>query len=407
MAARLTDLTVRKLRPKNVQFEVMDSGNRGFGIRVSPGGTRTWIYRYRFGGTIRRVSLGTYSEIGLEEAKARYADAVKLHRQQIDPGALKQEKQRKELEAPTVGMLANEYLERWAKPRKRSWQEDKRILEKDVVPRWGGLKAKTIRKRDVIALLDGIVDRGAPIQANRTLACVRRMFNFAAEKDLIDASPCAGIKAPSAENQRDCVLGEKEIWLFWTNLNTAPMSLQIRLALRLQLVTAQRKGEVITMEWRDLDLESGVWTIPKEKAKNKIANRVPLSPIALGIIRDLKALANGSTWVFSSRGQSGHVRGDSINEALARSLDHIGVGNFVPHDLRRTASTYLSALGTPRLVLDKILNHVDRSTTSPYDQHTYDGEKRAALELWARRLVEIVEGTASGNVIKLVDGPSV
>lgn len=81
MAARLTDLTVRKLRPKNVQFEVMDSGNRGFGIRVSPGGTRTWIYRYRFGGTIRRVSLGTYSEIGLEEAKARYADAVKLHRQ--------------------------------------------------------------------------------------------------------------------------------------------------------------------------------------------------------------------------------------------------------------------------------------------------------------------------------------
>lgn len=339
------------------------------------------------------------SHLGLNEAKAKYLDALKLHRQQTDPAAQKQEKKRNEREAPTLSALVAEYIERWAKPRKRSWQEDARILNKDVLPRWGALKAKAIRKRDVIALLDDIVDRGARIQANRTLACIRRLFNFAVEKDLIDATPCLGIRAPSEENKRDRVLRESEIKLFWTNLTTAPMALQVQLALRLQLITAQRKGEIITMEWRDLDLMSGIWAIPKEKSKNKVANTIPLVPMAIPIFEELKAIGRNSSWVFASRAGCGHLRGDSVNDALARCLTHLAVDHFVPHDLRRTAATYISALGTPRLVLDKILNHVDRSTTAPYDKHTYDPEKRIALKLWATKLGEIIGGTASDSKV--------
>ena len=407
MAVRLTDLAVRKLTPKAKQYEVMDSGNRGFGIRISPGGTRTWIYRYRMDGAIRRLALGTYPNLGLDDAKAKYLDALKLHRQQTDPAAQKQEKKRNEREAPTLSALVAEYIERWAKPRKRSWQEDARILSKDVLPRWGALKAKAIRKRDVIALLDDIVDRGARIQANRTLACIRRMFNFAVEKDLIEGTPCLGVRAPSEENKRDRVLRESEIKLFWTRLTTAPMALQVQLALRLQLITAQRKGEIITMEWRDLDLKSGIWTIPKEKSKNKVANTIPLAPMAIPMLDELKAINRNSSWVFASRANCGHLRGDSVNDGLARCLTHLAIDHFVPHDLRRTAATYISALGTPRLVLDKILNHVDRSTTALYDKHTYDPEKRAAIELWATKLQGIMRGTASDSKVVKMQGVAV
>lgn len=121
-------------------------------------------------------------------------------RQGIDPGSKAIEERKAERQAPTLADLAQEYLEKWAKPRKRSWKVDKLILEKDVLPVWGYLKAKEIARQDVIRLLDRILERDAPIMANRTLANIRRMFNFAVERDIVSFSPCQAVKAPALEN---------------------------------------------------------------------------------------------------------------------------------------------------------------------------------------------------------------
>jgi Arm domain-containing DNA-binding protein len=140
------------------------------------GSTAIASYMYRFQGKARRMSLGVYPQMSLADAHLKHAEAQKVLERGIDPGAVSLEAKEEDRLAPTVAMLAGEYVEKWAKPRKRSWEEDARILDKEVLPVWKSRKAREITRRDVIVLLDRIVGRGAPIAADRTLAYIRKMF---------------------------------------------------------------------------------------------------------------------------------------------------------------------------------------------------------------------------------------
>lgn len=405
---KFTDRQIKNLKPSDQRYEVFE--DRGFGIRVSPAGRKTFIYLYRMPGEVnkRRLSLGTYPAMPLAEAHRRYAEAREMVTQGIDPGTKAMAEKKEERQAPTVAALAEEYLEKWAKPRKRSWKTDKRILEKDVLTEWGERKARDIGRRDVIRLLDNIVDRGAPIGANRTLAMIRKMFNFAMSRDIVPTSPCAAVQAPAPENRRDKVLSAEEIKSFWQGLDKTRMTEGIRLALKLQLVTAQRKGEVISAEWSDLDLKEGWWTIPAEKAKNGLPHRVPLSPMALDILQAARTLAGDSQWLFPSPRGPRHITAAAVDHALRLSIKALEMEHFVPHDLRRSAASHMTGSGVSRLVVQKILNHVENGVTAVYDRHSYDQEKRQALEAWGRKLEEIIGGTEKiSNVIPLIRHGSV
>lgn len=399
---KFTDRGIMALKPKSARYEVWEDGRTGLGLRISPAGRKSWIYMYRHARKARRMTLDTYPAMGLADARLAHAHAKKLLAAGIDPGTQLLERRRGERNAETVADLAREYLDKWARPRKRSAAEDERILNKDVLRAWGTRKAKSITRRDVITLLDGIVDRGAPIQANRTLAVVRRMFNFAIERDILDATPCARIKAPAKENQRDRVLTAEEIATFWHGLDTAPMTDTVRMALRFKLVTAQRKGEVIKARWTEFDMGERVWTIPAERSKNGIAHMVPLSPVAMEILEIIHVEAGESEWLFSSRRTGRPITDQAMNHALLKSVSVIGMNNVTPHDLRRTAASHMTELGIPRLVVSKILNHADPSVTGIYDRYQYGPEKRSALEAWGRRLQGIIEGRPADNVVPLV-----
>jgi integrase len=322
--------------------------------------------------------------------------------QGIDPGAKAVAERKEDRKAPTVADLTAEYLEKWAKPRKRSWAVDKRILEKDVLPDWGRRKAKDITRRDIISLLDRVADRGG-VMANRTLAVIRKMFNFAVSRDIVPTSPCTAVQAPAPENRRDRVLTAEEIKAFWQGLGKTRITEGIRLALKLQLVTAQRKGEVISSAWADFDLDEGWWTIPAEKAKNGLPHRVPLSAMALDLLQTAKTIAGDSPWVFPSPRGPRHITPTAVDHALRLALKTLEMEHFVPHDLRRTAASHMAGGGTSRLVVSKLLNHVENGVTAVYDRHSYDREKRQALEAWGLKLRAIVEG-AETNVIPMVRG---
>ena len=394
--AKFTDKFVGALRPKAERYEVWESG--GFGIRVSPGhGTsnearRTWVWVYHFDARPRRMTLGTYPAMTLADAHVRLADARKLLRQGIDPGAKAVAENKAERLADTVAELADAYLEKWARPRKRSAAEDERILRKDVIPTWGRRKAKDITRRDVIALLDNIVERGSPIAANRTLAALRKMFNWALSRDIIPASPCVAVRAPAKERRRDRVLNADEIAAFWRALEDCDLlvSPPIRLALKFQLVSAQRKGEVINAQWSEFDLHEGVWTIPAEKTKNGMPHRVPLSPLASAVLDEIAANRNGSDWLFPSPRADAPIAGQSIDHATRKHREELGTGDATPHDLRRTAASHMTSIGISRLVVSKILNHAEPGITAVYDRHSYDREKRAALDIWGARLEEVI-----------------
>ena len=411
-----TDKSVAALRPQAKRYERWEGG--GFGIRVSP--TRgkkpcgkAWVWVYRFEGRPRRMTFGTYPKLGLADARLKLAEARKLLEGGVDPGRVEAQQRKAERTAETIVELAEAYLEKWARPRKRSAAEDERILRKDVISEWGPRKAKDIARRDVIALLDAIVDRGSPIAANRTLAVIRRMFGWALSRDIVPASPCVAVAAPAKENRRDRVLSTDEIASLWHALGRSDLGISpsIRLALKLQLLTAQRKGEIIGAEWSEFDLQEGVWTIPATKSKNGMPHRVPLSPLARALLDEIET-ATGKRpdpgrdspprWLFPSPRLGRAITGPAVDHAMRNNRDVIGAGEATPHDLRRTAASHMTSIGISRLVVSKILNHAEPGVTAVYDRHSYDAEKRAALAAWGTRLEEIIGARPEhGNVVRL------
>ncbi|MDF2529561.1 MAG: site-specific integrase [Gammaproteobacteria bacterium] len=381
---KLTDRQVLNLKPKEDRYEVWEG--KGFGVRVFPSGKKSWVFMYRFHGKARRLTFGNYPSLSVAEAHAAHAEALMSLEQGIDPGVTKAGEKLADRQALTVEGLITEYLDKWAKPRKRSWKEDERILKRDVSSAWGRMKAKDVRRRDVVLLIDKIADR-APIMANRTLAVVRRMFNFAIERDIVEMSPCTVIKLPSKETRRDRVLNEHEIKTFWQSLDKSEMNLATILALKMQLITAQRKTEVATMRWDEINFDDGIWTIPAEKSKNGKPHRVPLSDMAKEILTQSKAQLCHDEYVFPSPSKDSSISTMAINKAVYRNqMLFDGVEKFTPHDLRRTAASQMTALGISRLVVSKILNHSESSVTAIYDRHTYENEKKAALTAWSIKL---------------------
>ena len=413
---KFTNTSIKALKPKSDRYEEWEDNGKGFGIRVSPTGVKSWIFIYRFNGLARRMTLGRYPAMTLAEAHTAHAKANEQFRKGTDPGVLHTQANFDHRGSPTVSQLVDEYIEKWAKPRKRTWEEDARMLSKDVIPYLGRRKAKDIKRRDIILLIDEIVDRGSPIAANRTLRIIRKMFSFAVKRGVLDASPCIEIDAPAKENQRERVLTEDEIKMFWFGLDNAKMSDGTKLALKLLLATAQRKGEVTQAEWSEFDLKKGWWTIPKEKSKNERTHRVPLSHIALDILKQAKELSGDSRWVFPSikgrpitpRSISRAVRYISKKNSRRNSKhtppygDYFDIDHFTPHDLRRTATSMMTSLKIAELDVSKVLNHTVQTVTSKhYNLYSYDDEKQSALRKWGRRLENIINGKTRGKIVQM------
>ena len=263
-----------------------------------------------------------------------------------------------------------------------------------IVKRWGSRKVKDIQRRDVRELLDEIAAR-APIMANRVLALVRKMFNFAIEHDWLEVNPCHMVKRVAPERQRDRVLSEDEMRALWKALDREDAT--IAAVFRLRLLTAQRGGEVLGATWDEMDLTSGWWTIPAARSKNGLAHRVPLSSQALKVLKSLCSVTGDSPWVFPSPKKEGASIAHA-QKAIERVVERSGV-DFRGHDLRRTAASLMVGAGVPRLVVSKILNHVETGVTAVYDRHSYDPEKRAALDFWGKRLEQIVSGKRGAKVL--------
>ena len=388
--ATFTARWVAAVQPSTVgQTDYFDVKPPNLGLRVSSSGRKTWFIMYRSKGRLRRLTLGTYPALSLADAREQAAAARHAVAEGEDPSMEKYAARH----APTMADLAAQYLDMYAKVHKRSWREDARLLHHEVLPNWGHRKAFEITRRDVIIFLDRIVQRGAPIQANRVLALIRKLYNWAISRDLLEHNPCLQVKPPGKEHQRERVLNDDEIRLVWhatEQLDPLPAA-----QLKLRLLTAQRGSEVRTMRWEDIDIESGWWTIPARIAKNGLSHRVPLSRPVLHLLSRLQTITGESPWVFPSGRRQGQPIVD-VQKSVKRVCNQSGVV-FVPHDLRRTAASHMAGMGISRLVVGKILNHAEPGVTKVYDRHSYDAEKRQALNAWAERVMEMV--TAMDNEV--------
>lgn len=396
----LTALQVKQFRPKNQRFEILDQN--GLYIRIMPTGRKSWVFRYNFNGTARRMTLGSYPALSLSEAREKHALALQDVDKGVDPGVKAQLEKAKMKAAPTFKDLLDEFWEKELQSQKTG-RERKRLIEKDVIRPWGKRKVSSITRRDAVLLIDRIRER-APVTANRVQGIIVRMFNFASERGIIEHSPMTGLRR-TKEKARARVLNDDEIKLLWNALDLEQTDIDIyrptKLALKLILLTGQRPGEVANIAWADIEGEW--WAIPEGKSKTE-GNRVPILPMTEEILEQARIYAGDIPFVFASSYKPGDpltVR--ALANAIRRHRAEMGIDErFTPHDLRRTLRTRLAELGVSDIVAEKILGHKLQGVLAIYNRYSYDEEKRQALQAWERKLKKIV-GIKTARSAKVID----
>ena len=378
---KLTARIVESMAASGERTQIFDTEQRGLCLRISESGEKSFSVCYKHTGRMKRLTLGKFPEVSLADARSRAREALNKVANGVDP------QQHKKIErlADTFDELVDTFLEKYA-DKKRSGREDRRILKKYLVPELRHVRAKDVMRAQIRVILDAIA-KDAPIMANRVLASVRKMYNWAIGQDLVEHNPCFKLPAPSKERRRDRVLSNDELKKVWIALDNDKSSV-ISDAFKMRLLTAQRGGEVSTMCWGDIDLNARWWTIPVERSKNKLPHRVWLSTPAMSILKRRKEADGESPWVFPGR-----RKGQPIVETK-RVLESIrtasGVKEWRGHDLRRTAASNMTGMGIPRFIVGRVLNHAESGVTAVYDRHSYDAEKKDALDKWAAKLMRVV-----------------
>lgn len=395
------DLNARNLKnlpaPENGRIEYFDHGKggvRGLCLRVTASGHRSWSVFYRHKGALRRFTLGDLAQFGLADARGEAKDILRRAAKGEDPQAQK----KADRLGDTVRELAEAFIERYSKRHKKSWRKDQLMMERDLLPKIGSKKAAEIKRSDIRSALAAIEIRG-PILANRSLEVYRRFFGWCIAEELggIAINPCDGIAKPGKERRRERVLSDDEIKAVWASLAVLkPVTAGIY---RMMFLTAARLGEATGMRRAEI-VDGNWWVLPAARMKGGREHRVPLTKQALGVLSEMDKVRSGGEWVFPSATADGPVIW--IYREHAKLLKAAGLSSFTPHDIRRTVASRLGAMGVGRVVIGKILGHADPTVTAVYDVHSYDPEKRQALEAWARRLDEIVSGKPpASNVTEL------
>lgn len=384
----LTELQLKKKNTGGKRLELWD-GN-GLGIRMGSK-KKSWIFKYSIDGQRRQITLGEYPNRGLTEARLKAAEAAAKIKRGIDPATEMKAEREARRAAPTMAQLVDEF---WQIElcKKKSGKETRRLLTYDVLPTWGKRKVKDVKRRNIVLLLDKIRER-APITANRVHSALSRLFNFAAERGIIDDSPCTRIRK-AKETAKSRTLTDDEISKLWAALDPENMKIDIfrvtKLAIKMLLLTGQRPGEVVGMEWGEV--EGDTWTIPRERMKGQEEHKVPLTRLALEVIQQAQAYSGDSPYVFrSSRKDGAHITPAAVSRAVFRHLEEIGIETpFTPHDCRRTVRTRLAELGVDDVVAERVVGHKLQGMLGVYNRHGYDKEKRQALEKWEGKLRLIV-----------------
>ena len=306
----LTDPAIKKLPLPEKRKEHPDGRITGLYLVVQPSGAKSWALRYRAAGVPRKLTIGPYPAVDLSTARKRAQEAIGAVAGGKDPAAVKQVS-KAEARAERAGddkrveRVAEAFLKRHVKLSGKvgaGWgAEIERLFKIEILPRIGAKRIGDITKNDILAILDGIVDRGSPITANRCFAVLRKFFNWTSDaRGLIVVSPCKGIEAPAAETSRDRVLEDDEIRLGWRAFDAVgwpfgPIG-------KLLLLTGARRSEIAESTWQEIDLAAKTLTLPGLRTKNGEPHEIPLSDVAVEIIKALPRIEGKAGLVFSTTG---------------------------------------------------------------------------------------------------------
>jgi integrase len=427
VAKRLTAIFVESVAPNSARQEIADRGTGLYLIvQPKPSGAKSWAVRYRYLNKPKKLTLGPVLsmakgesepdaiEIGkpltLAAARKLAHDALHQLKQGRDPAADKQRDIAASKEAAvlraadSVEAVADRFIKQHVEKKNRdsTREQVERIFNKEILPRWVGKSVHDITKRHVVALLEAI-NKDRPILANRTLAIVRKWFNWMIAKDIIKTlSPCAGVETPAKENSRERVLTNEEIAALW--IASDQVGDTFGPFVKLLLLTGQRRSEVAGMCRSEIDVDARTWMLPSERTKNGAMHTVPLSPQAWAIIEAAR-VGNGDH-VLSGTGKTAISGFSKAKRQLDRLVSFRKPWTY--HDIRRSVVTHLADdLAVQPHVIEAVVNHISghkAGVAGVYNRATYAAEKREALERWADHIDVIASKAKAAPGSKVIRG---
>jgi integrase len=389
---------------ERVLWDAGDGSVKGFGLRVSAKGARSFIVMYRAGrgraAPLRKVTIGPFGspwtvETARTEAK-RLLSEVAAGR---DPAGAKAEKRSEQKAGVAAKDSVRAAVDEWIKRDQadnRTVDEVRSRMKREIIPLWGDRALTSIRKKDVIELVDGIADRGTRLAANRTLASVRRFLSWAAARDMIDSNPAQFVEKPAPETRRDRTLDDRELVEIWRALEG--MCEPFAAGVRLLVLTACRRTEVFAA--RKDELVPGGIRLPAERSKNAEGRLIHLSPPAQAIIDGLTVWPD-CPYLLTTDGAhpfSGYSKAKTelnLRIAAARGRAEPMSGWWL-HDVRRSAASGMQRLGVRLEVIEAVLGHVSGSRAGivgTYQRYRFEAEAAAALELWGEHVMRLLDPT--------------
>jgi integrase len=372
---------------------------RGFGVRVTAAGARSFVLNYRLRGREHRLTIGAWPDWSALKA-VREARAL---RQRVDRGENPLEDRAPSPATGNVASILDDFVARHVRNKSqplRSADEYESAFNRLVKPRIGKLSIYEVRRSHVNKMLDEIEDANGPVMADRTLAYLRKAFNwYAARDDQFNVPVVRGMaRIKPKERARTRVLSDDEIRIIWPVLCEAGT---FGVLVKALMLTAQRRDEVAQMSRREIG-EDAIWEIPAERYKTKRPNSIPLSKAALAVI-DAQPKIDDCDYVFPSRAKtpfSGYGKSKAaLDKAVFAAMKkHAKKGvkvetipNWTLHDLRRTAKTLMVRAGVRPDISERVLGHVIAGVEGTYDRHSYAEEKRDALEKLAAMIERMLE----------------
>jgi integrase len=389
---RLTEANIAKLLPRAARYDAMDLKEAGFGLRISPAGTRTWVMFTRFPGSPHpsRRELGDFDALSLDEARAKAAKWRKLIKQGIDP---KDEEERIRLEkfrrdGSAFSLVAEAYLKRCAEL--RSFREVERIVQNILVPKWGTRSIGKIDERDIADLILGLKKH----MGHLVLGTVKALFKFAKSSGHIKENLARDISPKDllgAKAKRQRCLSDDELGAFWRA--SEALAYPYGRLFQLLALTGLRLSEAKDATWGEVDLEKKLLTVPTSRFKTKQEHKVPLSDMAVALLQDLPRYQWGDYLFSASFGQSPIQNYSKVKRELDKAMAaDLGrrIEPWVLHDLRRVVRGGMSSLRVPFHTAELILGHSKLGNQAVYDRHDHVDEMRDALQLWANRIRDLV-----------------
>ncbi|ODN67832.1 tyrosine-type recombinase/integrase [Methylophaga muralis] len=390
----LTDVKIKALKPKDKLYAVSDE--KGLYLEVSTTGGKWWRFKYRFDGKQKRLSVGTYPDVGLKQAREQRDQLRKQIANGVDPSDI-----RKAEKLSNAGQLSFEFVAReWHQKFKHRWSEKYSLntinrLEREVFPFIGSKNINDIKAPELLAVLRRMEARGILETAHRVHQKCGQIFRYAVATGRAERDPSTDLKGalPSVKVKHHAsIIEPQQIGGLLRAINGYSGAFVTICALRLAPLVFVRPGELRHAEWTEFDLEKAEWRIPAEKMKMASVHIVPLSKQAITVIETLKPLTGSGKYLFPSiRTITRPMSENTVNGALRR-LGYTG-DEMVGHGFRSMASTILNEQGWNRDAIERQLAHSERDgVRAAYNYAEYLPERKRMMQSWA----DYLDGLAAG-----------